>query len=55
MAIHHLRLYINSISTSVLRDQLFSLHLVIVSKAPSKQRFEWVDILVATITSVEDG
>lgn len=55
MAIHHLRLYINLISTSVLRDQLFSLHLVIVSNAPSKQRFERVDILVATITSVEDG
>lgn len=55
MAIHHLRLYITLISTSVLRDQLFSLHLVTVSKVPSKHCSESVDILEATITCVEDG
>lgn len=55
MTDHHFRLYIGLISTSELRDQLFSLHLVIVSKAPPIDRFELVDVLEATITRVEYG
>lgn len=55
MAIPHLRLYINLISTSALGAQLFSLHLVIVSKSPLMQRPELFDLLVATITSIEDS